>query len=62
MPSGWRDWWDDPDDHAELRTQAELAERQCLARMQVISRRWQGEILAECRRADRERSRRGGLR
>jgi hypothetical protein len=59
---GWRDWQDGPDDHAALRTQAELAERQCLARMQVISRRWQDEILAECWRPERERSRRGGLR
>jgi hypothetical protein len=42
VPSGWRDRWDDADDHAELRDQAEAAEReeQCW-RMEIEEeRKW----------------------
>jgi hypothetical protein len=35
-PGGWRDCWDDPDDHAPLRLQAEATERRQLRRVEVL--------------------------
>jgi hypothetical protein len=53
---GWRDLWDDPDDHAELRAHAEATERCLEAAVARIGRRWQREIGRE-----QARKRRGGL-
>jgi hypothetical protein len=58
VPGGWRDWWDDPDDSAELRAIGEAAERRLEARVATMAPAWQQEIVAERRRADRARSRR----
>jgi predicted RNA-binding Zn ribbon-like protein len=62
VPGGWRDWWDDPDDTAELSARAEVLERRHLARAAVLGRRWQREIREEQRQHERERSRRGSRR
>ena len=56
VPGGWRDVWDDPDDHAQLLARAEAAERRQLARAEVLSVVWQREI-----RAEQKRQRRGGV-
>jgi hypothetical protein len=55
VAAGWRDVWDDPDDHAELRARAEAIERRQMARVEIIGRRWQRQIAAE-----QARRRRGG--
>jgi hypothetical protein len=60
VPGGWRDWWDDPDDHAQLRTRAETAERRLEATAARIGRRWQREITRERKHRERARKRRGG--
>ena len=52
VPGGWRDPWDVPDDHAELRTQAETDKCRLTARIQVVGRRWRGAIGAERWRCD----------
>ncbi len=46
-PGGWRDWWDDPDDVAALRAQAEARERHRDANASREGKRWQAEIAAE---------------
>jgi hypothetical protein len=56
VPGGWRGWWDDPNDHAEVRAQAEAVEQRLEAKMARIGRRWQREILQE-----QQQRRRGGL-
>lgn len=33
---GYRDWWDDLDDHAELRARVEAAERRMLAAVRLL--------------------------
>jgi hypothetical protein len=43
VTGGWRDPWDDPDDSAELRTQAEAAERRQLARAERLGAVWRQE-------------------
>jgi hypothetical protein len=55
VAGGWRDWWDDPADHAELRAQAVATERRLAATAERIGRRWQRQIAAE-----QARKRRGG--
>jgi hypothetical protein len=40
VPGGWRDWWDEPDDHAELRAHAEAADRRQLVRADQLGRIW----------------------
>jgi hypothetical protein len=55
VPSGWRDVWDEPNDHAGLRARAETVERRYLAQARVIGRRWQQEVAAERRQTARER-------
>jgi hypothetical protein len=54
VPGGWRDWWDEPLDHAALRVEAEAAERRLLSAALVLGAAWQGEIRAERRRAGRQ--------
>ena len=56
-PGGWREWWDDPDDSAELRARAEVAEQRQVTRAELLGVVWQGEILEERRRVGRERTR-----
>jgi hypothetical protein len=62
VPGGWRDWWDDPDDGAELRARAETAECRQTMRAEVLGAVWQGEIREERRQGEQERRRRGGQR
>jgi hypothetical protein len=57
VPGGWRDCWDDPDDHAELRARVEASEAHLLARVAITGRRWQQEIAREPAR--KRRGRRG---
>jgi hypothetical protein len=40
VPGGWRDRWDDPDDGAALRAQAEAAERRPLRLTEVLGAVW----------------------
>lgn len=47
VPGGWRDWWDDPDDSAQLRAQAEADERRQVATAVRIGQRWQREVARE---------------
>jgi hypothetical protein len=47
VSGGWRDVWDEPDDHAELQAQAVAAERRLEALATRIGWRWQREIAAE---------------
>ena len=58
VPGGYRDWWDEPDDQAELRAQGEAIERRLVARALLLGMVWQGEILEERRQRERERERR----
>ena len=58
VPGGWRDWWDDPDDSAQLRAKAEASERRQLRRAAVLGVVWQGEIAEERQQRARERRRR----
>ena len=44
VAGGWRDPWDDPDDHAQLRVHPEAIERQRTRRAEVLGAVWQGEI------------------
>jgi hypothetical protein len=60
VPGGWRDIWDDPDDHEELRICAGTIERLSLSRATNLGRDWQAEIAAERQQAERARKRRGG--
>jgi hypothetical protein len=53
-PTGWRDWWDDPDDSAELRAHAEAAEHEIEARVATMAPAWQQEIVAERRTLARD--------
>jgi hypothetical protein len=48
IPGGWRDPWDEPDDHAELRAQAERAERRLGWEAECEGQRWRVQI--ECER------------
>jgi hypothetical protein len=41
---GWRDWWDDPDDSAELRARVEATERQQTQRAEVLGVAWRQEL------------------
>jgi hypothetical protein len=43
VAGGWRDCWDDPDDHAELRDRAEVIARCSLVRAQELGRLWREE-------------------
>jgi hypothetical protein len=47
VPGGWRDCWDDPDDSAQLRAQAERQERRQIARVEVLGVAWRAQIAAE---------------
>jgi hypothetical protein len=47
VAGGWRDWWDDPDDSTQLRTQAAAVEQRLEATAVRIGRRWQREIARE---------------
>ena len=58
VPGGWRDVWDDPDDHAELRAQAEAAERRLMSRALVLGVLLQDEVQQERLTAERDWSRR----
>jgi hypothetical protein len=53
---GWRDCWDEPDDHTELRAHTEAIERQQVARAKRLGVEWQREILE-----DQTRQRRDGV-
>jgi hypothetical protein len=44
VPGGWREWWDDPDDHAELRASAEATERRHPARAEYLGVVWHQEL------------------
>jgi hypothetical protein len=44
VPGGWRDLWDEPNDHAELRAKAEATERRQDARAKRLGAVWQQEI------------------
>jgi hypothetical protein len=55
VAGGWREWWNDPDDHAELRARAEASKCRQTRRTEVLGVMWQGEI-----RAEQRRKRRGG--
>src|SRR5215213_4666205 len=55
-PGGWRDSWDDPDDHAALRARAEAAECRQLRRAEVLGVEWQHEIRAECQEQERQQT------
>jgi hypothetical protein len=47
VAGGWRDVWDELDDHAEFRARAEATERRQTVRVERLGRVWQTEILAE---------------
>jgi hypothetical protein len=47
VPGGWRDCWDDPDDHAQLRARAETAERRQTRRAALLGAAWRAQIAAE---------------
>ena len=47
VAGGWRDCWDDDDDSARLRAQAEAAERWQMRRAEILGVVWQGEIRAQ---------------
>ena len=51
---GWRDVWDGPDDHAELRARAEAVEHRHTRHAAVLDVVWQGEIRAERRERRRQ--------
>jgi hypothetical protein len=55
VAGGWRDWWDDPDDSAELRAKVAASEAHLLARVAITGQRWQREMQQEP-----TRKRRGG--
>ena len=55
--SGWRHVWDDLDDHAELRAQAEATERYPVVTAERLGVVWQREIARESIR--KRRGRRG---
>jgi hypothetical protein len=44
VPGDWRDCWDDPDDHVELRASAEVAERRQTARAEGLGVVWRQEL------------------
>ena len=60
VQGGWRDMWDEPDDHEELRIRAGVIERLSLKRAKVLGRDWQREIAAERQQVERARKRRRG--
>ena len=43
VAGGWRNCWDDPDDHAELRVRAEVIARCSLVRTHEFGRLWREE-------------------
>jgi hypothetical protein len=43
-PAGWRDWWDDPDDSAELRATVEATERQQGRLVELLGAAWRQEV------------------
>jgi hypothetical protein len=55
-PGGHRDWWDEPDDSAVLRSRVEAAEAHLLARVAITGRRWQRQMPRERTRKRRGRS------
>ena len=56
VAGGWRDCWDDPDDHAQLRTQSEAIERRQQRLAEVLGVVWQGEIREERRERRRQQA------
>jgi hypothetical protein len=56
IAGGWRDWWDEPDDSAVLRSRVEAAEAHLLARVAITGRRWQRQRPRELARKRRGRS------
>jgi hypothetical protein len=56
VPGGWRDPWDEPDDHAELRARAEAIKRRQMQRAELLGVVWRAQIAAE-----QTRQRRGGV-
>jgi len=48
VSGGWRDLWDAPDDHAELRAQAERAECRTVARALVLGVVMRRESARDC--------------
>jgi hypothetical protein len=58
VPGGWRDVWDPPDDHAQLRAAAEAAEQRLGDTAARIGEGWQAEMRDE-RRQMREAWRQG---
>ena len=54
VPGGWRDWWDDPDDSAELRARGEETENRLTSKALVLGRVWQREVADERQHAERE--------
>jgi hypothetical protein len=51
VPGGWRDWWDEPDDCAELQAKAEVIERRFAVTAERLGQIWQTEIREERRQA-----------
>jgi hypothetical protein len=47
VAGGWRDWWDDPDDSAELRDRGEAIERRQTRLAEVLGVAWRREIERE---------------
>jgi hypothetical protein len=44
VPCGWRDVWDGPDDHAELRARAEAVERRQTRLAETLGVAWRQEL------------------
>jgi hypothetical protein len=58
VPGGWRDWWDEPDDCAELQAKAEVIERRFAVTAERLGQIWQTEIREERRQARADQRRR----
>ncbi len=52
VPGGWRDWWDEHDDHAERRAHAVAAEGRQMRLAAVLGVAWPGEIREERRQME----------
>lgn len=47
IPGGHRDWWDDSDDHAELRARGEATEHRQMRLAEVLGVAWRAQIADE---------------
>jgi hypothetical protein len=47
VAGGWRDVWEEPEDHAQLWARAKAAERRQVHRAEVLGGAWRAQIVAE---------------